>query len=58
MPDDLGRVEALLRDALESLEAGEQYAHHARRPVAKALQQITQLRKEPPWNSSSQKPSQ
>lgn len=57
--DRLARVEALLRSALADLDAGEAYAHHARRPVAQALQELTDLRKEQqqPWNSNQQ-PSQ
>lgn len=45
---DLRRIAALLESALNDFDAGEAYAHHARRPVAKALQIINQQPKEEP----------
>lgn len=44
--EDCLRLAALLEDALESLEAGEAYAHHARRPVEKALQEVRRIQKQ------------
>lgn len=43
---DLRRVVALLESATRDFEAGDMYAHHARRPVEKALQELKQLQKQ------------
>jgi exonuclease VII small subunit len=49
----LDRIEALLSEALDDLERGDMYAHQARRPVAKALQELKQLQQQEKENGNS-----
>ena len=39
--DELLQMAELLRDALECLDGGEMYAHHARLPVELVLKKVT-----------------
>lgn len=52
---NVDRIRALLEEAARYFDAGEEYAHHARRPVAAALKEINSQQKERRWNPSSPK---